>query len=122
MGKVFQPEVAARGIVFAAAHNRREIYIGMPTYTAIIGDKIASWYADRVLAKSGIQGQQTDEPKSPDRQNNVWEPVPGDMGTYGDFGDIAKDRSFTLWASMNRSYLLAAFIAVILLLLFALIF
>lgn len=122
MGKVFQPDVAARGIVFAAAHNRREIYIGMPTYTAIIGDKIASWYADRVLAKSGIQGQQTDEPKSPDRQDNVWAPVPGDPGTYGDFGDIAKDKSFTLWASMNRSYLLTIAIVLVVILLLVLMF
>ena len=56
MGKVYQPEVAARGIVFAAAHPRRELWIGYPTYEAIIGNKIAPWYADWVLSRSGIKG------------------------------------------------------------------
>ena len=105
MGKVYQPEVAARGIVFAAAHNRRELYIGYPTFEAIIGDKIASWYADRVLARTGIKGQQTSEPAEAGQKNNVWAPVPGDMGTYGDFGHVAVNRSFTLWASIHRSYI-----------------
>lgn len=105
MGKVYQPEVAARGIVFAAAHNRRELYIGYPTFQAIIGDKLASWYADIVLARTGIKGQQTDEPTEQCRKDNVWEPVPEDMGTYGDFGQQATNKSFTLWASIHRGYI-----------------
>lgn len=103
MGKVYQPEVAARAIVFAAAHNRRSIWVGYPTYKAIIGNKIAPWYADRVLAETGYDGQQTNEPVSPDRKNNVWEPVHEDRGAYGDFGRLATNKSFTLWASINRN-------------------
>jgi NAD(P)-dependent dehydrogenase (short-subunit alcohol dehydrogenase family) len=103
MGKVYAPEVAARAIVYAAAHNRRELYVGYPTFKAIIGNKIASWYADRVLARTGIKGQQTDEPISPDRQNNVWEPVHEDRGAYGDFGNIAANKSLMLWVSLNRN-------------------
>lgn len=102
MGKVYEPEVAARAIVFAAAHNRREILVGFPTYKAILGNKIAPWYADYVLAKTGYSGQQTDEKANPHRENNVWEPVYEDRGAYGEFGSIATSRSFTLWASMNR--------------------
>lgn len=105
MGTVYQPEVAARAIVFAAQHNRREILVGFPTYQAVIGNKIAPWFADSVLARTGYKGQQTEEPKEGDRKNNVWEPVPGDQGTYGDFGDIAKDKSITLWATMHRQML-----------------
>ena len=102
MGKVYEPEVAARAIVFAASHNRRSIFVGFPTFKAIIGNKIAPWYADWVLARQGIKGQQTNEPDDPSRPNNVWEPVPGDQGTYGDFHHLAHNRSYTLWASMNR--------------------
>jgi NAD(P)-dependent dehydrogenase (short-subunit alcohol dehydrogenase family) len=102
MGKVYQPEVAARAIVFAAAHNRRNIMVGYPTYKAVIGNKIAPWYADWVLARNGYEGQQTKEPADPNRKNNVWEPVPGDQGTYGDFRAMATNKSFTLWATMNR--------------------
>jgi short-subunit dehydrogenase len=103
MGKVYQPEVAARAIVFAAKNNRREILVGFPTYKAIVGNKIAPWYADWVLAKTGIKGQQTDVPADPNRKDNLWEPVGEDRGPYGDFKDIAVDRSFTLWVSMHRT-------------------
>lgn len=103
MGKVYQPEVAARAIVYAAAHNRREIYVGYPTFKAIYGNKIAAWYADKVLADTGFDGQQTDEPASPNRKNNVWEPVPEDRGAYGAFAPIATNKSFTLWVSLNRN-------------------
>ncbi len=75
MGKVYQPEVAAKAIVFAAAHNRREIFVGYPTFQAIIGNKIAPWLGDCVLSKNGYKEQQTDEQVEPDRKNNVWEPV-----------------------------------------------
>ncbi|MBD0294517.1 MAG: SDR family oxidoreductase [Flavisolibacter sp.] len=103
MGKVYQPEVAARAIAFAAAHNRREIFVGYPTFQAIVGNKIAPWYADYVLSRNGFKGQQTSEPEDPNRKNNVWEPVPEDRGAYGGFGDIASNKSITLWASINRN-------------------
>lgn len=102
MGKVYQPEVAARAIVFAAAHNRREIFVGFPTFQAIIGNKIAPWLGDFVLSKNGYKGQQTNVPVEADRKNNVWEPVHEDRGAHGDFHKKAKTHSITLWASMNR--------------------
>jgi NAD(P)-dependent dehydrogenase (short-subunit alcohol dehydrogenase family) len=102
MGKVYQPEVAARAIVFAAAHNRRSVWVGFPTFKAIMGNALAPWYADWVLARNAYKGQQTGEPVDAGQKNNVWEPVPGDQGTYGDFGHIATNRSFTVWATMNR--------------------
>ncbi len=107
MGKVYQPEVAARAIVFAAAHNRRSVWVGYPTFQAIIGNKIAPWFADWVLSRNGIEGQQTNEPADPDRNHNVWEPVPGDQGAYGNFGDIATNKSCTLWMQMNRGLVAA---------------
>ncbi len=103
MGKVYQPEVAAKAIVFAAQHNRRTVWVGYPTYEAIIGNKIAPWYADIVLAKTGFDGQQTDEPADPNRKNNVWEPVDEDRGAYGAFKDITHNKSYTLWAGIHRN-------------------
>ncbi|HYG04141.1 MAG TPA: SDR family oxidoreductase [Chryseosolibacter sp.] len=103
MGKIYTPEVAARSILFAAKHNRREILVGFPSYKAIVGNKIAPWYADWVLARTGIKGQQTNEPADPDRKHNLWEPVGEDRGAYGGFEDQSHDFSFTLWISMNRT-------------------
>lgn len=108
MGTIFQPEVAADAIVYAAQHNRREIMVGWPTLKAIIGNKIAPWYADLVLAKTGIEGQQTNEREAPDRKHNLWEPLPGDHGAHGTFGDQAHSFSPELWLSKNKKYVYAA--------------
>lgn len=101
MGTIYQPEVAARGILYAAESGRREVFIGFPTYKAIIGNKIFPEFADYQLSQTGIAGQQTDEPVSPDRRHNLWEPVPGDHGAHGDFGDKAKKSSFLLDLTMK---------------------
>jgi NAD(P)-dependent dehydrogenase (short-subunit alcohol dehydrogenase family) len=108
MGKIYQPEVAARAILYAAAHNRRSIWVGASTYEAIIGNKLSPSYADHVLARNGYKGQQTEEPISPDRKNNVWEPVPEDRGTHGGFGRQAAGHSLTLWASLHRGFIATA--------------
>lgn len=113
MGKVYQPEVAAKAIVFAARHNRRTVWVGYPTYEAILGNKIAPWYADIVLAKTGFDGQQTDEPADPNRKNNVWEPVDEDRGAYGGFKDITHNKSYTLWAGIHRNIVRSVAVALV---------
>jgi NAD(P)-dependent dehydrogenase (short-subunit alcohol dehydrogenase family) len=72
---IFQPEVAAKAIVYAADHPRREMYVGWSTMKAIMGDKIAPSYADRYLAEHGYELQQTHEPADADRPNNLWAPA-----------------------------------------------
>jgi NAD(P)-dependent dehydrogenase (short-subunit alcohol dehydrogenase family) len=99
---IFQPEVAARAIVWAVDSGRAEVYVGMPTVTAIVGNKIAPRVADRYLAAHGYDAQQTAEPADPHRADNLWEPVAGDHGAHGDFERRARPRSLQLWASMHR--------------------
>jgi NAD(P)-dependent dehydrogenase (short-subunit alcohol dehydrogenase family) len=108
MGRIYQPEVAARAILYAAAHNRRSIWVGSSTYKAIVGNKLSPSYADRVLAHTGYKGQQTDQPDSDHRENNVWQPVHEDRGAYGGFSKIAARKSRTLWAATHRGLLLTA--------------
>jgi NAD(P)-dependent dehydrogenase (short-subunit alcohol dehydrogenase family) len=101
MGTIFQPEVAARAILFAATHDRREVFVGYPTVQTILGNKFFPWLGDWVLARNGYKGQQTDEPLPPDYQDNLWEPVPGDHGAHGDFDKQARNFSLQLWATEN---------------------
>ncbi len=109
---IFQPEVAADAIVFAAIHNRREVYVGMPTVKAIVGNKLVPAYADRYLARVGYGSQQTDEPADPNQPNNLMQPLPGDHGAHGVFDDRAKPRSLQFWADKHRNALAAASAAV----------
>ncbi len=105
---IYQPEIGADAVLFAAHHDRREMYVGYPTVEAIIGDKIAPGFADWYLARNGYEAQQTHEPVEPDRQDNLWEPVPGDHGAHGTFDDRASTSSPQLWASKNRKWLTVA--------------
>ena len=102
---IFQPEVAAEAIHWAANHRRRELYVGMPTVEAIVGDKVASGFADWYLARTGFDSQQTAEPDDHARPCNLWDPVPGDHGAHGVFDDRASARCPELWIGTHRGEL-----------------
>ena len=104
---IFQPEVAAKAIVFASHHSRREIYVGMPTVQAILGNKIAPGLLDRYLARTGFESQQHDGAEDRHRPDNLWEPVDAhvDYGAHGSFDGRASSRSPQLWTSMHRKWL-----------------
>ncbi len=90
---IYEPEVAAKAIVWAASHKRRDLYVGWPTVKAIYGQEVAPSFADRYLANHAFDGQQTSEPVSPDRPDNLFEPVPGEYAAHGIFGDRASRSS-----------------------------
>src|SRR5919106_5478568 len=102
---IFQPEVAAEAIYFAAYHPRREFYVGLPSIKAIVANRIAPGLLDRILARTGYESQQYDGPEDPNRPNNLWEPVPGDHGAHGDFDARAKTFSPQFWTSEHRTWL-----------------
>ena len=110
IGAVYQPEVPAEAIVWAAHHDRREIYVGMPAAIAIVGNKLAPGLGDWYLGKTGYAGQQTGEPADPDRPHNLWEPVDTeqDHGAHGRFGQKARTWSPQLWATTHRRWLALA--------------
>jgi short-subunit dehydrogenase len=101
---IYQPEIPAEAVYWAAHHNRREVWVGYSTLLAILGNKLAPSLADRYLAKTAFAGQQIkDMPVSADRPNNLFEPVPGKAATHGIFNEQAKTRSPQLWASTHRA-------------------
>ncbi|MBK6264055.1 SDR family oxidoreductase [Marivirga sp. S37H4] len=115
MGTIYQPEVAADAIVYAAEHNRREIMVGFSTLKAIIGNKIAPWFADSVLARNAFEGQKTDKPENPYKRHNLWKPIPGDHGAHGEFGKQAKSSSIQLRISKHWISFLIVLVLLILL-------
>jgi short-subunit dehydrogenase len=91
---IFQPEVAARAIVWASGQKKREVWVAASTYKAILGQRIAPGFADRYLAKHAVEGQETSEPISPDRPDNLFETVPGnEYAAHGIFDNTAKSWS-----------------------------
>ncbi len=110
---IFQPELAARGIVWAASHRRREVWIGSPTVKSIVGTILLPGFLDRYLSDKAYTGQERDEPLPPQRRDNLFEPVPGDHGSHGPFDERAKRFSWQLWATLHKA---PAYIAVVLIL------
>jgi short-subunit dehydrogenase len=100
---IYQPEIPAEAVYWAAHHRRRELWVGYSTIQAIVGTKLSGLAGDIYLARTGFDGQQVaDMPVPPDRPNNLHEPVPQLAATHGIFDDQAKPRSPQLWAAKHR--------------------
>ena len=101
---IFQPEVAADAIVWAAKHPRREYFVGFPTIEAIVGDRVAAGLADRYLARHGYDAQQASEPEDSQRPHNLWSPVDDarDFGAHGRFDSSARSTSLELVVSKHH--------------------
>ena len=101
---VFEPEVAARAVYWAAHHRRRELYVGFPTVYTIIGNKLAPWLAERYLARTAVDGQQTDQPYDGTKNANLFSPTDDDHdeGAHGGFDNQAHRRSAQAWISRHR--------------------
>jgi NAD(P)-dependent dehydrogenase (short-subunit alcohol dehydrogenase family) len=102
---IYQPEVAAEAILWISEHRRRQLYVGGPTLKTVLGNRIAPGLVDRYLARTGYEGQQTDEPVDPGRPDNLFTPVPGDHGTHGRFDEGARTSSAVTWLSRHRGLL-----------------
>ena len=106
---IYQPEVPAEAVYWAAHHRRREITVGGSAVKAIVGNKLAPRFADWYLARTGYASQQiADMPIDPDRPNNLFDPVPALAATHGMFDDQAKPRSYQLWATTHRGLIVGA--------------
>ncbi|MEO3748663.1 SDR family oxidoreductase [Plantactinospora sp. B5E13] len=113
---IYQPEVAARAVVYAADRpGRREYWVGASTVGTILGNRLVPGLLDRYLARSGYRSQQTDEPVDPDRRVNLWQPVDDgggpDPGAHGSFDDRSRVQSAQLWLSRHRELLATGLVA-----------
>jgi short-subunit dehydrogenase len=104
-GTIFQPEVAADAILFAAEHDRREIMVGYTTVEATLGEKLVPGLLDHYLATAAWEGSMLPQPADPQRPDNFWQPVPGDHGAHGQFDNLARRVSVQLWATKHRAAL-----------------
>jgi NAD(P)-dependent dehydrogenase (short-subunit alcohol dehydrogenase family) len=103
---IYQPEVAARGVLYAADHpQRRQYWVGASTAATLLANRVAPAVLDRYLARTGYDSQQTDQPAEPGRPDNLLQPVDGgnghDFGPHGAFDDKSHDRSSQLWMSQH---------------------
>ena len=106
---IYQPEVAARAVVYAADHpQRREYWVGATTALTLCANAVVPGLLDRYLAKTGFDSQQTDEP--PTHAVNLWHPEDADtdFGAHGEFDKEAHTRDPQPWASRHHGAVAAA--------------
>ena len=108
---IYEPEVAASAVLFAADHpKRREYWVGSSTMGTLAANAIAPGLLDRYLGKTGYSSQQTGEPQDPDSPVNLWQPADRskDFGSHGVFDDKSIRRDPQLWASRHHGVLAGA--------------
>jgi hypothetical protein len=111
---IYQPELAARAVAYAAAHpRRREYWVGASTAATLVANAVAPGLLDRYLARTGFKSQQTDKPEDPDAPANLWEPADraADFGAHGEFESRAHARDPQVWASQNHGAVAAGLVA-----------
>ena len=101
---IYQPEVAARAIVWAAGHRRRQLWVGGSTVYSVVGSRLSARFTDWYLAKSAYKGQQTGRPAPPDYRDYLFAPLDddADRGSHGPFDARATSRSPQLWLNLHR--------------------
>lgn len=100
---VYTPEVAARAVLRAAARPKREYWLGGRTALTILANAVAPGLLDRYLGSQAVEGQHTDEPVLPDREDNLYEPVPGKHRERGRFGEESRTRALLLSEATVRT-------------------
>ncbi|MEP6462882.1 MAG: SDR family oxidoreductase [Frankiaceae bacterium] len=110
---IYQPEVIAKAVLFAADHpRRREYWVGGSTAATLAGNALAPGLLDRYLARAGFSSQQTDTPRDARQPSNLWEPADGpegrDFGSHGQFDARSTTRSYQLWASQHHGLVAGA--------------
>jgi hypothetical protein len=104
---IYQPEVIARTILYAADHpRRREYWCGETTAATLIANAVAPGLLDRYLARTGFKSQQTTEPNPAGAPENLWKPVDGpggvDHGAHGRFDATSHGHSPQAWLSRHH--------------------
>jgi short-subunit dehydrogenase len=102
---IFQPEIGADAVVWAAHHHKREVYVGASTVQAIWGNKLIAGLLDRYLGRTGFDAQMTSEPEDPHRPDDLWSSLPGDPGAHGAFDARAKPHSLQWQANRNKGWI-----------------
>jgi NAD(P)-dependent dehydrogenase (short-subunit alcohol dehydrogenase family) len=109
---IYQPELAARAVLYAADHpRRREYWVGSTTVGTLLANAVAPGMLDRYLARTGFKSQQTSQPRSPEQPANLWKPADGrkghDFGAHGIFDNKAHSHDPQQWASRHHGALAA---------------
>lgn len=98
---IYQPSLVADAILFAAENPVRELFVGGAGKAIAATQTLSPWLADKVLEMVAFQGQKTDEPKSADAPDNLYQSLEGFDYVEGDFSERARETSLYTWLATH---------------------
>src|SRR5438105_6902190 len=105
---IFQPEVCAEAVFWAAHQRHREVFVGSPTVRAIWAQRLMPGLSDHLAARMAWDGQMYDGPADPNRPNDLYDPVPGHQSAHGAFDARARSNSWELDLTVHASRIATA--------------
>jgi short-subunit dehydrogenase len=102
---IFQPEVGAEAVYWAAHQRHREVFVGWPTARAIWGQRFLPGLLDHFAARLAWDGQMYDGGREPNQPIDLYSPVAGNQGAHGAFDSRAQDGSWELRLTMQASWI-----------------
>lgn len=83
---IYAPEACAKAVLWAAKHpDRREVWVGKPTFEAIIGNKLFPAIMDYYMASRAFEGQFEKSMNERDTLGNLFVPLDRFHHTEGHF-------------------------------------
>lgn len=98
---IYQPQLVADAILYAAEHPVREIVVGGGGKAGIVLKQIAPWVSDALLRSTAFQMQRTNIAKSADAPYNLFEPIAGYDRVEGDYSERARSTSGYTWLALH---------------------
>ena len=96
----YQPSLVAEAILYVAEHPTRDFIVGDVGKVLDVLQRLSPELVDNLLLLTGFQLQRTNEPKSEDAPDNLYEPIPAHDRVEGDFSNLTIP-SFTDWLDKN---------------------
>ena len=104
---IFQPEVGAEAVYWAAHSREREVMVGWPTVQAIWGQRFIPGLLDWFLGSRAWDGQLQDATDDHKHPTGLYEPVPGEQAAHGSFDDRARSAGPNVWITTHAGALTA---------------
>jgi NAD(P)-dependent dehydrogenase (short-subunit alcohol dehydrogenase family) len=96
----YEPSLVADAVLYVAEHPTRDFLVGDAARTLDLLQRISPGLVDSILQRVAFKLQRTDEPKSDDAPNNLYESIPANDRAKGDFSNLAIP-SVTDWLDKN---------------------
>lgn len=98
---IYQPQLVANAIVYAAEHPVPEIVVGGGGKLFSLLKRFAPSFVDQFLLALGFGGQHTHEPKPETAPTNLYAPETGERRVEGDYSDMARGTSTYTWLATH---------------------